>query len=119
MPLSSQPALIVVLAGLSKFTFSLLKVGQMEAAKVWNMCRDAQQVGDRRARQVAAPGYAPEADQAQILPAFAVGADGLPCVSGQREDNGRTAETGAQGYPRPAQGKAVSSAVMAGSGDGS
>jgi putative transposase len=43
MPLSSQAALIVVVAGLSKFTFSLLKVGQTEAAKVWNMCRDAQQ----------------------------------------------------------------------------
>jgi hypothetical protein len=33
----------VVLAGLSKLTPSLLKVGQMKAAKVWNRCRDAQQ----------------------------------------------------------------------------
>ena len=41
--MSSQTACIVVLAGLSKFTSSLLKVGQMEAAKVWNRCRDAQQ----------------------------------------------------------------------------
>jgi hypothetical protein len=43
MPLSSQTARIVVLTGLSKFTSNLLKVGQMEAAKVWNRCRDAQQ----------------------------------------------------------------------------
>jgi Putative transposase DNA-binding domain len=43
MPLSSQTARIVVLTGLSKFTSSLLKVGQMEAAKVWNRCREAQQ----------------------------------------------------------------------------
>jgi transposase len=43
MPLSSQAGRIVVLTGLSKFTFSLLKVGQMEAAKVWNRCQDAQQ----------------------------------------------------------------------------
>jgi hypothetical protein len=33
----------VVLTGLSKFTSSLLEVGQREAAKVWNRCRDAQQ----------------------------------------------------------------------------
>jgi hypothetical protein len=31
----------VVLTGLSKFTSSRLKVGQMEATKVWNRCRDA------------------------------------------------------------------------------
>jgi transposase len=43
MLLSSQTARTVVLAGLSKFTSSLLKVGQMEAGKVWNRCRDAQQ----------------------------------------------------------------------------
>jgi hypothetical protein len=43
MPLSSQNGRIVALTGLSKFTSSLLKVGQMEAAKVWNRCRDAQQ----------------------------------------------------------------------------
>jgi Putative transposase DNA-binding domain len=40
---SSQTARTVVLAGLSKPTSSLLKVGQMKAAKVWNRCRDAQQ----------------------------------------------------------------------------
>jgi hypothetical protein len=43
MPSSSQTARIVVLTGLSKFTSSLSKVGQMEAAKVWNRCLDAQQ----------------------------------------------------------------------------
>ena len=43
MPLSSQTGRIVVLTGLSKFTSSLLKVGQMEAAKVWHRCQDAQQ----------------------------------------------------------------------------
>ena len=43
MPLSSQTARTVVLTGLSKFTSSLLKVGKMEAAKVWNRCRDAPQ----------------------------------------------------------------------------
>jgi hypothetical protein len=43
MPLSSQTAHIIVLTGLSKFTSNLLKVGQMEAAKMWNRCRDAQQ----------------------------------------------------------------------------
>jgi hypothetical protein len=42
MPLSSQNGRIVALTGLSKFTSSLLKVGQMEAAEVWNRCRDAQ-----------------------------------------------------------------------------
>jgi hypothetical protein len=43
MPLSSQTARIVVLNQLSKFTSNLLKVGQMDAAKVWNRCRDALQ----------------------------------------------------------------------------
>jgi hypothetical protein len=43
MPLSSKTVRIVVLAGLSKFTSNLFKVGQMEAAKAWNRCRDAQQ----------------------------------------------------------------------------
>jgi Putative transposase DNA-binding domain len=43
MPLSSQTARTVVLTGLSNFTSSLLKVGRMEAAKVWNRCRDWQQ----------------------------------------------------------------------------
>jgi hypothetical protein len=43
MPLSSKTVRIVVLAGLSKFTSNRLKVGQMEAAKAWNRCRDAQQ----------------------------------------------------------------------------
>jgi hypothetical protein len=33
----------VALTGLSKFTSSLLEVGQREAAKVWNRCRDAQE----------------------------------------------------------------------------
>jgi putative transposase len=42
MPLSSQTARIVVLTGLSEFTSNLL---QMEAAKVWNRCRDTQQSG--------------------------------------------------------------------------
>jgi hypothetical protein len=43
MPLSSKTVRIVVLAGLSKFTSNRLKVGQMEAAKACNRCRDAQQ----------------------------------------------------------------------------
>jgi hypothetical protein len=43
MPLSSQTARTVVLTGLSDFTSSLLEVGQIEAAKVWNGCSDAQQ----------------------------------------------------------------------------
>jgi hypothetical protein len=48
MLVSSQTARTVVLTGLSNFTSSLLKVGQMkvgqmEAAKVWNRCRDWQQ----------------------------------------------------------------------------
>ena len=43
MPLSSKTVRIVVLAGLSKFTSNRLKVGQMEAAKAWNRCQDAQQ----------------------------------------------------------------------------
>src|ERR1700679_2211238 len=64
MPLSSQTARVVVLAGLSKFTSSPLRVGQMEAAKVSNRCRDAQQSGDERAHPVAASGYASEAVQA-------------------------------------------------------
>jgi hypothetical protein len=43
MPLSSKTVRIAVLAGLPKFTSNRLKVGQMEAAKAWNRCRDAQQ----------------------------------------------------------------------------
>ena len=43
MPLSSQTARTVALTGLSKFTSSPLKVEKMEAAKLWNRCRDAQQ----------------------------------------------------------------------------
>jgi hypothetical protein len=43
MPLSSQTARTVVLTKLSKFISILLKVGQIEASKVWNRCLDAEQ----------------------------------------------------------------------------
>jgi hypothetical protein len=56
MPLSSQTGRIVVLTGLSNFTSSLLKLAQMEAAKMCNRCRGRAAVGDRRAHQKSAPG---------------------------------------------------------------